>query len=186
VELHDPAYAERFLFDGLLGLHAISLPYSPRVQLYGAISKFSPVAVVTSPLSRDFLYEYGSVTLHRSKYRYGIAAWEDSVDARKVRDPDNLANMAFSQEIVSIALSKYDWRRALKWLYDRSDDAHPKKTKTKQKQNGMRNEFVHLCVILHQIWVDAGCFDAALVPLRVYSALIFEEHLRSLRHRYRT
>jgi hypothetical protein len=55
-----------------------------------------------------------------------------------------------------------------------------------QKQNGKRNEFVHLCVILHQIWVDAGCFDAALVPLRAYSALIFEEHLRSLRHRYRT
>jgi hypothetical protein len=40
VELHDPAYAERFFFDGLLGLHAISLPDSPRVPLYGAISKF--------------------------------------------------------------------------------------------------------------------------------------------------
>jgi hypothetical protein len=50
----------------------------------------------------------------------------------------------------------------------------------------MRNEFVHLCVILHQICVDAGCIEAALVPLRAYSALIFEEHLRSLIHRYRT
>jgi hypothetical protein len=102
------------LFDGLLGLHEISLPDSPRVPLYGAISKFSPVAVVSSPFISALLYEYGSFTLHRSKYRYGIA----SVDARKVRDPDNLAKMAFSREIVSIALSKYDWWRALTWLYD--------------------------------------------------------------------
>jgi hypothetical protein len=127
VELHDPAYAERFLFDGLLGLHAISLPDSPRVPLYGSISKFSPVSVVSSPLSSALLYEYGSVTLHRSKYRYGIAALEAAVDARKVRDPDNLANMAFSGDVVSIALSIYDWRRALTWLYDRRDEAHPKK-----------------------------------------------------------
>jgi hypothetical protein len=97
VELHDPAYAERLLFDGLLGLHAISLPDSPRVPLYGAISKFSSVSVVTSPLSSALLHGYGSVTLHRSKYRYGIAALKAAVDARKVRDPDNLANMAFSR-----------------------------------------------------------------------------------------
>jgi hypothetical protein len=56
----------------------------------------------------------------------------------------------------------------------------------KKQQQRYRNEFFHLCFTLHQIWVDAGCFDAALVPLRAYSALIFEDHLRSLRHRYRT
>jgi hypothetical protein len=184
----DLSNAERMLFDGLYGLHKATLPENTATWSDGAgivshpflctrMSRISSLAMVSSPLSGSLLYEYGMITLDRSKYRYGIAALEAAVDARKVRDPHDLASLSSAREVATIALSRYDWRRALSNLYDLRSRVHPK--------DGRRNIFAHLCSQLHQICLDTGYFDAALVPLRAYSTLLFEEGLRDVMQRFR-
>ena len=119
VEMHDMAYTERLLFDGFVGLHDAtpdnSVGKMPR-PLLCSLSQPTPMGSVASPLAGALLYEYGTVCLRRSKYRYGIAALEAAVDGRKPRDPNALASVDLAHEVSSIARSHFDWRRALSWL----------------------------------------------------------------------
>ncbi len=173
IEPHDYGRTEQFLFDGLQALHSVSASAqnSPE-SFFSTLSRVSPIAVVSTPLSEAMLLAYGKLTLNHSKYRYGIAALEAASDCRRVRDLRNTCSMATAMDVANAALSKGDWRRALVLLYDLRGVVHPK--------DGKRDDFVHLCLLLHQICFDVGCFSAAVVPLRAFSALIYEERLRVL------
>lgn len=177
IEPHDYGTTEQFLFDGLQALHSTTSRAQDPVAFFSTLSKVSPIAVVSSPMSEALLQAYGTLTLEHSKYRYGIAALEAASDCRRVRDLRNLSSMATALDVATAALSKGDWRRALVILYNLRGEIHPK--------DGKRNDFIHLCLLIHQICMDAGCFAASLVPLRAFSTLIYEESLRVLLLRYR-
>eukprot|EP00178_Gracilaria_changii_P025308 TRINITY_DN78050_c0_g1_i1.p1 TRINITY_DN78050_c0_g1~~TRINITY_DN78050_c0_g1_i1.p1 ORF type:complete len:2765 (-),score=377.85 TRINITY_DN78050_c0_g1_i1:2210-9988(-) len=173
----DPALAERFLFDGLMSLHYFR--YSQRLpnSFFSALLRISPVSVVSSPLAGALLQEYGMLTLSHSKHRYGIAALEAAVEAQRVRNMDKQVYRSSVLKVADAALNNSDWRRALTLLFSLRYMVHPK--------NGFRNDFLHLCIQLHSICTDAGCFQASIVPLRAFSALIYEERLRMLLQRYK-
>ncbi|CAN8069757.1 unnamed protein product [Agarophyton chilense] len=173
----DSAFAERFLFDGLMSIH--EFPYSKELpnSFFCSLLRVSPVSIVSSPLAGALLQEYGMLTLCHSKHRYGIAALEAAVEAQRVRNMDKQVYRSSVLKVVDAALNKSDWRRALMLLFNLRYMVHPK--------NGFRNDFLHLCVQLHSICMDIGCFQASIVPLRAFSALIYEERLRVLLQRYR-
>ena len=177
VEQRDFARAERFLFDGLRSLHSVREQQTLPDSFFSRVLHVSPVSLASSSLAGSLLRMYGSLTLSFSKYRYGIAALEAATDGRRVRNMDKGAYRSSVIDVVDEALQNSDWRRALVLLYNLRLLVQPK--------NGLRNEFVHLCVRLHSVCYDVGCFDASIVPLRAYSALIYEERLRVLLHRYR-
>lgn len=173
----DPALAERFLLEGLLSLHNFpDVPGLPNC-FFSSILRVSPVAFVSSPLAGAILREYGVLTLSHSKHRYGIAALEAAVEARRVRNMDKQIYRSAVLNVVDAALDNSDWRRALTLLFNLRYMVHPK--------SGFRNDFLHLCIQLHSICFDTGCFQASVVPLRAFSALIYEERLRVLLQRYK-
>lgn len=171
------ANAERFLFDGLQSIHDISATQKFPNSFFSPVIQVSPVSVVSSPLAGAILSAYGSITSSHSKYRYGIAALEATCDAVHVRNSDKQTYRASVFDVVEVALQNNDWRRSLSLLYGLRSQFHPK--------NGLRNGFLHLCVMIHHICRDAGCLDASVVPLRAFSALIYEERLRVLLQRYK-
>ncbi len=176
-EPHEYGRTEQILFDGLRSLHSVSSSSTGPVSFFSTLTRVSPIAVVSSPLSEAMLQAYGNLTLQHSKYRYGIAALEAATDSRRVRDLKNQSSLATAMEVATAALSKGDWRRALVLLHDLRGVIHPK--------DGKRNDFMHLCLLIHQICMDVGCFAASIVPLRAFYALIYEERLRVLLLRYR-
>lgn len=174
-DIRDSARTERLLFDGLLEFHRVASSTSCGWRLFPGLSfHAAPLAIISSPLSICLLHEYGMVALKRSKYRYGIAALEASIEGRSICDTSESARIAYEQELVEIAMSHHDWRRSLVHLYDLRDAAHPK--------NGCRNRFMYICTQLHRICADAGYFNAAYVPLKAYAALAAEEQYRALLH----
>lgn len=177
ISLRNYARAERYLFDGLRCVHMIPENQSFPNSFFSRMLLVSPVSLVSAPLIGAILNAYSSLTISHSKSRYGVAALEAACDAVRVRNMDNQAYRAFSFEVVERALSNNDWRRALTLLSNLRSLIHPK--------NGLRNEFIHLCVKLHRICFDVGCLDASIVPLRAYSSLIYEERLRVLLQRYK-
>lgn len=177
VDQRDYARAERFLFDGLRSVHAASSAQGLPNSFFSRMLHVSPVAIVSSPLAGALLSCYGNLALSHSKYRYGIAAMEAATDGRRVRNMDKQAYRSSVAEVVESALCNNDWRRAITLVYNMRYLVHPK--------NGLRNEFLHLCLQLHRICFDVGCFEASTVPLRAYSSLIYEERLRVLLQRYK-
>lgn len=177
VDQRDYARAERFLFDGLRSLDAVTKQQVLPNSFFSRVLHASPVSLVASPLAGSLLELYGSLTLSHSKYRYGIAAHEAATDGRRVRNMDKRAYRSSVIDVVDAALQNSDWRRAVMLLHNLRHLVHPK--------NGLRNEFVQLCIRLHSVCFDIGCFDASIVPLRAYSALVFEERLRVLLQRYK-
>lgn len=169
--------AERFLFDGLRSLHAISEAESFPRSFFSPVPSVSPVSIVSSPLAGAILNGYSDLTSSHSKYRYGVAAREAICDAVRVRNMGKQMYRAAVFEVVDLALLNNDWRRALGLLYNVRSLVHPK--------NGLRNEFLCLCTMMHDICRAAGCFNASIIPLRAYSALIYEERLRILLQRYK-
>jgi len=173
VSPHDYGRTEQFLFDGLQALHSVApSPEEDPASFFSTLARVSPISIVSMPLSAAMLHAYGRLTLHHLKYRYGIAALEAASDCRRVQDLKNVSSLATAMDVATAALSQGDWRRALVLLYDLRSVVHPKDEK--------RDDFVHLCLLLHQICLDVGCFSASIVPLRAFSALIYEERLRVL------
>ena len=177
IEQGDYGRAERFLFDGLQSIHAVALSQTYPHSFYSRLLFVSPVAIVSSPLAEALLHSYGTLALSHSKYRYGIAALEASTDSKKVRTKNKRSYTSAVMRVIEIAGENSDWRRAFVLLYSLRNITHPK--------NGQRNEFLQLCLKLHSACLDVGCIDASIVPLRAYSALIYEERLRLLLQRYR-
>lgn len=177
MDLRDYARAERFLFDGLRSLHTVSAGQTLPDSFFSRTTEVSPVSMVSSPLAGAILTSYGSLTLSHSKYRYGIAAFEAAADAQCVRNMDKRQHRSSVANVVNTALANNDWKRALHLLYHFRCLVEP--------QDGLRNEFLQLCVQLHSICLDAGCFEASIVPLRAYSSLVYEERLRILLQKYK-
>lgn len=177
VNQRDHARAERFLFDGLRSVQAVSLEQGHPHSFFSRLLQVSPISIVSCPLGEAILRSYGNLAVGHSKYRYGIAALEAATDAQLVRNMDKQAYRAAVNEVVESALHNNDWRRSLVLLYNLRTFVHPK--------NKLRNEFLLLCLRLHQVCFEAGCLEASIVPLRAYSALIYEERLRVLLQRYR-
>lgn len=169
--------AERFLFDGLQSLHAVSEGESYPRSFFSPVVSISPVSIVSSPLAGAILIGYSDLTSAHSKYRYSVAAREATCDAVRVRNMGKQMYRASIFEVVNLALSNNDWRRALSLLYNLRSLVHPK--------DGLRNEFLRLCIMMHDICRRAGCLEASIVPLRAFSALIYEERLRVLLQRYK-
>lgn len=169
--------AERFLFDGLQSLHAVSGGGSYPRSFFSPVISISPVSIVSSPLAGAILTGYSDLTSSHSKYRYSIAAREATCDAARVRNEGKQMYRAAIFEVVDLALSNNDWRRALSLLYNLRPLVHPK--------DGLRNEFLRVCIMMHDVCRRAGCLEASIVPLRAFSALIYEERLRVLLQRYK-
>lgn len=169
--------AERLLFDGLQSMHSISDNQTFPNSFFSPTVFISPVAAVSSPLTAALLSGYGILTSSHSKYRYGVAALEAGCDAVRVRNKDKQTYRTSVFEVVNTALENNDWRKAISLLHNLRYMIHPK--------NGLRNEFLHLCILLHDVCFAAGCLGACVVPLRAFSALIYEERLRVLLQRYK-
>lgn len=177
MDQRDYGRAERFLFDGLRSVHAVSPNQEHPHSFFSRLLLVSPVSIVSSPLAEAILHCYGTLAVTHSKYRYGIAALEASTDARRVRTMNKQSYRSSVMSVIESASANNDWRRALVLLYSLRTLVDPK--------DGRRNEFLQLCLKLHRICFDVGCFEASIVPLRAYSALIYEERLRVLLQRYR-
>lgn len=177
VERRNYSRAERFLFDGLRSIHFISTAQGYPHTFFSSLLYVCPVSVVSAPLAEAILQAYGTLAVSHSKYRYGLAALEAATDACKVRCMSGQVYRSALSSVIDVALDNSDWRRALVLLYNLRTFVHPK--------DGLRNEFLHSCLKLHRICFNVGCFEASIVPLRAYSALIYEERLRVLLQRYR-
>lgn len=177
VERRNYGRAERFLFDGLRSIHFISTAQGYPHTFFSSLLYVCPVSIVSAPLAQAILRAYGTLAVSHSKYRYGLAALEAATDACKVRSMNEQVYRSALSSVIEVALDNSDWRRALVLLYNLRSLVHPK--------DGLRNEFLHLCLKLHRVCFDVGCFEASIVPLRAYSALIYEERLRVLLQRYR-
>lgn len=177
VEQRNYGRAERFLFDGLRSVHAISTEQGYPHSFFSTLIFVCPVSVASAPMAEAILRAYGTLAVSHSKYRYGLAALEAATDACRVRCMDARVYRSALSHVIDVARKNSDWRRAIVLLYNLRSLVHPK--------DGLRNEFLQVCIQLHRICFDVGCFEASIVPLRAYSTLIYEERLRVLLQRYR-
>lgn len=167
--LKDLILAERYFFDAFITLHKHDLL---RISQGTAIQDEQ----MCSSLAEAILRRYGHVLLRNSKYHYGVRALEAAMEAERAREPRSNMILSDARDIIDAARSKNDWFRALKVLDSLRESLHPK--------DNRRNEFAHLCLTLYQICHDAGCFDAAEIPLQAYTALIDEEQINKYQAKF--